>query len=90
MPRQQGGFTKMAALRDSAGQLSEELINALESDQKAVGEVVRILLQDHFPESLQEDIVSAVGLDPPELQRVRPGYESAALTRYGNMHESEP
>ena len=64
-PLQQGGFPRMAALRTSSGHLPVSFANALLSKASLVDEVVQSLLVAHFPESLHEDILAAVGLKAP-------------------------
>ncbi len=66
-PRQRGGFPTMAALRSSTGHLDEGFANLLVADPGFRAEVITILLDDHFPESLHEDILEAVGLEMPIL-----------------------
>ena len=65
-PRQAGGFPQMAALRASAGHLDEAFAKALVSDPALVEAIARLLLDRHFPDSLHEDILSAIGLEVPE------------------------
>jgi putative restriction endonuclease len=55
----------MAALRDSTGNLPKDVADTLLADPLLVDQVVGILLEEHFPESLHEDIVQAVGLTLP-------------------------
>ena len=61
--RQVGDFPQMAALRSSSGHLEEGFAKALESDRKFLLKTVGILLDEHFPESLHSDILTAVGLN---------------------------
>ncbi|MFT7695428.1 MAG: putative restriction endonuclease [Candidatus Latescibacterota bacterium] len=69
-PLQFGGFPQMAALRSSVGHLTEGFAGALVSNPNLVRVIVSILLDEHFPESIHEDIVEAVGLDLPEVDRI--------------------
>ena len=62
LPRQQGKFPQMAALRATSGHLPEAYVKALLSSEGLVKTVVRMILDAHFPESLHEDILAAVGL----------------------------
>lgn len=62
LPLQQGGFPQMAGLRATSGHLPEVYANALLSSKSLVNTVVQMILDGHFPESLHEDILAAVGL----------------------------
>ncbi|MEO0455527.1 MAG: phosphorothioated DNA-binding restriction endonuclease [Cyanobacteria bacterium P01_A01_bin.114] len=62
LPRQMGGFPKMAGLRRSSARLPESVIQCLRSDPALIEKIVKILLFEHFPESLHEDILATVGL----------------------------
>jgi putative restriction endonuclease len=62
-PRQAGGFPKMAAIRSSTGRLSEDLIELIESDPDSISSIVDIILEEHFPPSVHEDLIAAVGLN---------------------------
>jgi putative restriction endonuclease len=84
-PRQQGGFPKMAALRTSSGHLSEPFASALLSRASLVENVVQSLLVAHFPESLHEDILAAVGLKTPGESMV-----AEEQTAYGEKRGRDP
>ncbi len=70
---------------DVAGGFIDEVYNVLIGDPSLVKELAESLLNDHFPESLHEDILTAVGLkfnfiqksarDPSFRQRVLQAYE---------------
>ncbi len=62
LPRQQGGFTQMEGLRTSSGHLPERFAKALQRSETLVDTVVKMVLDAHFPESLHDDILAAVGL----------------------------
>lgn len=62
LPRQKGGFPNMAGLRQSSGKLPQEVRHCLQQDQSLVIQLVKTLLNTHFPESLHEDILASVGL----------------------------
>lgn len=66
LPLQAGGFPRMAALRASAGYLTSDFAEALLAHPDLAQAIIRILLDDHFPESLHEDILASVGLEWPE------------------------
>ena len=70
LPRQSGGFPQMAALRSSVGRLERGFAQALESDRELLQDTVATLLDEHFPESIQPDIVAAVGLKMPQPSTV--------------------
>jgi len=94
LPLQRGGFPRMRALRDTTGGLPKDVADALLADPTLLDEVARRLLADHFPESLQEDVLDAVGLElhEPGVQyatrvadagTVRdPAFRSAVLRAY--------
>jgi putative restriction endonuclease len=78
LPRQAGGFPRMGGLRETSGALDAAFVRALRSDRSFLLEVIGILLEDHFPESVHDDILAAVGLrlpasemvaDAPEVER---------------------
>jgi putative restriction endonuclease len=70
LPLQAGGFPRMAALRASAGHLTSDFAAALLANPDLAQAAIRILLDDHFPESLHEDILASVGLEWPESTEV--------------------
>ena len=82
-PRQAGGFPQMAALRSSSGHLATDFAEALLSSPELVQATVHVLLEDHFPESIHDDILTAVGLELPEPGRVaeRPSVAYSARRR---------
>lgn len=62
LPLQQGGFPQMRGLRASSGHLPEKFAKALQEDRDLVNTIVQMILNAHFPESLHDDILAAVGL----------------------------
>ncbi len=60
--RQAGGFPRMEALRQSSGHLPDEVAAAFQANPTLVAAVVQQLLDAHFPTSLHDDILDAVGL----------------------------
>ena len=70
----------MAALRASSGHLEPSFADALARDRQLVEAGVVELLEDHFPESLHGDILSAVGLSMPQV----------GMTAERVMKESQP
>ncbi|MEV7287712.1 phosphorothioated DNA-binding restriction endonuclease [Streptomyces sp. NPDC093252] len=74
--------TGVRALRESGatGRLVPELRGALEREPRLLGDLVRLLLDRHFPPSLHEELCDAVGLLPEPVgaeadeRRYRYGY----------------
>ena len=66
LPLQAGGFPRMEALRSSSGHLTDDFAEALLASPGLAQAVIRILLDEHFPESLHEDILASVGLEWPQ------------------------
>ncbi|MEO1401249.1 MAG: phosphorothioated DNA-binding restriction endonuclease [Cyanobacteria bacterium J06635_1] len=62
LPRQIGGFPKMAGLRKSSARLPECVTQLLRSDPALIEKIVNTLLFKYFPESLHEDILATIGL----------------------------
>ena len=52
----------MAALRDSTAGFPEEIANAITSDNELSDQIVSLLLQEHFPATIHDDLLSAFGL----------------------------
>jgi putative restriction endonuclease len=73
LPRQAGGFPQMAALRSSSGHLVTDFAEALLSKPELVQATVNALLEDHFPKSIHDDILAAVGLELPEADSLAEG-----------------
>ena len=69
-PRQAGGFPQMAALRSSYGHLATDFAEAILSRPDLVQATVSVLLEDHFPESIHDNILAAVGLELPEPDKM--------------------
>jgi len=57
---------------EAAGGLTEGLYNALIADPALLSQIARDLLDEHFPATLHEDILEAVGLDLELAGPVRP------------------
>ncbi|MED5372987.1 MAG: HNH endonuclease [Myxococcota bacterium] len=62
LPLQRGGFPRMGALRQTHGGLPAELADALLADGVLRTQVVQALLERHFPDTLHEEILEAVGV----------------------------
>ena len=71
---------------NARGRFVIPVLAALDADPSVVGEVAQRLLDAHFPESVHEDILDAVGLsrEVQTFQRERrdPGFRKRVLTAY--------
>ena len=56
---------------DVVGTFPEEVISVLQKNTKRIKEIVEIILDNHFPESIHEDILSALGLTFETGKRLR-------------------
>lgn len=63
LARQASGFPTMPALRDSAGRLSDDVLELVANDPQAIAAIADIVLNDHFPRSVHEDLLAATGLE---------------------------
>ena len=57
-----GGFPRLPGLRQSIGHLPERFIAALSSDPVLLAEAAQAILDDHFRETLHEQVLADVGL----------------------------
>lgn len=62
LPLQRKGFPKMDGLRKTSGHFTQEIIQQFQKDQGLVKQVVAIILNKYFPESLHANILDAVGI----------------------------
>ena len=62
MPRRRGRFPIIAALRESTAGLTPDVANALLADPSLRARSIQLLLDNHFPPSLHDDILEATGL----------------------------
>lgn len=71
---------------EAAGGFTEDVDAALRTNPEAVRTIAHALLDAHFPATVHEDILSAVGLDlePSWIPRVRrdPAFRTRVLTAY--------
>ncbi len=58
--------------RNIRGRFTPEICRALDGDPTIMLQIVMPLLDAHFPESMHEDILGAVGLSLSEMQNVQP------------------
>jgi putative restriction endonuclease len=63
---QEGGFPRMASLRETSGHLEAGFKQMLLSNPTFLSTVVTVLLEDHFPESLHLDILASIGIRLPQ------------------------
>jgi len=81
LPRQTGGFPRIPALRETSGHLEGSFAESLLADRTLVQQAIHLLLEEHFPESLHEDIVAAIGLGLPEADRIMEQQAGYVITR---------
>ena len=94
--RQSNSDPTLTSLRavDPAGRLADGVAEALRRDPALVSEIAHVLLSAHFPPSLHDDILDAVGLDlEPQVvgagplrsprRRRDPAFREAVLRAYG-------
>ena len=66
---QDGGATRGALLAaDACGRFPDEIRNGLTSEPELIGELARRLLRTHFPDSMHEDILDAIGLELADVR----------------------
>ena len=63
LPRQSGNFPRIGALKETEAGFSQDVINALIQSPKLAGKIVHLLLEQHFPSSIHEDLVAHIGLE---------------------------
>ena len=90
LPLQAGGFPVMETLRETSGRLTADFASALETNAKLLRKVVMILLEEHFTDTLQEDILEAVGLDLAQLDSDvdAPGVQRERQSRDPNFRKN--
>ncbi|MET8828996.1 phosphorothioated DNA-binding restriction endonuclease [Streptomyces sp. NPDC004610] len=78
--------TGVRELRESGatGRLVPELRGALEREPRLLGDLVRLLLDRHFPPSLHEELCDAVGLLPESVETGERRYA------YGRVQRRDP
>ena len=87
--RQSNSDPTLTSLReaDPVGRLPDEVAGALAAHPALAGELARALLDAHFPASLHDEILDAVGLDPetsvaPARRRRDPAFRTNVLRAY--------
>ena len=85
LQRQAGGFPRIPALRKSSGHIPPKFAKALLEDRHLRENVIHLILETHFPESLHEDILVAVGLESTQKS-----YCAEDLLPYGTARRRDP
>jgi putative restriction endonuclease len=85
LERQTGGFPRIPALRESSGHLPLQFAKVLLEDRHLRENVIHLILETHFPESLHDDILAAVG-----LHSTLESYCAEELTPYGTSRRRDP
>ena len=85
LPKTKGGFPAMAQLRTTSAGLPSDIAVALLADRSLAMEIIDVLLNEHFPPSVHEDLLAQVGLaDFDEAAVLEPQLE------YRKMHRRDP
>ena len=74
LDRQGSGFPTMAALRESTAGFPDEVADAILADKSLSAQLVNLILSEHFPSTIHDDLLSAFGLSH-ELGTVRESAE---------------
>lgn len=54
---------KLLLSNDISGRFTKDVVGLLESDQTLIANIAQIILDEHFPDTIHEDILAAVGLE---------------------------
>lgn len=84
LPRQAGGFPKIAALRQTQGSLDADLVAVVTTDPVGTELIVERILEEYFPPTIHEDIMAAVGIERPAQRMLRDAPLALAVIRYRN------
>jgi putative restriction endonuclease len=84
LPRQAGGFPRMAGLRKTYGELTADLAEIVTSDPATTELIVETLLEEYFPPTIHEDIMAAVGIERPVPSEVREASPLPVVLSYRN------
>lgn len=73
--------------KDARGRFTDEIAERLQHDPRLAAEIALLLLEGHFPSSLHQDILAAVGLDTSLTETVTrrrrdPQFRGRILTAY--------
>jgi len=92
LDRPSGATPNLTELRDGqvAGGFAPEVVEMLRRDPLLIPRIARRIVEAHFPESLQQDVLDAVGLDAgeagivraPERPRRDPSFRARVLLAY--------
>lgn len=69
LPRQAGGFPRMASLRESEAGFTPEVLALLQHDPKLKAQLVDTLLEQYFPSTAHDELLAAIGLDREALDK---------------------
>ena len=76
LARQSSGFPRKAALNNSEGGFTEDVLSALSLDNDLRKKLVGMLLEEHFPHSIHVDLLAQIGLlDEIAIRENHPNYE---------------
>lgn len=95
LPKQKGGFPTMLALRQTSAGFPDDIADALLAEKSLVARIIDVLLYEHFPPSVHDDILAQVGLadfgeavdaEPPLdfriVRRRNPAFRKQVLRAY--------
>lgn len=85
LQKQASGFPRIGSLRDTSGHLPQDVYDALASDPALFSSAVEMILDSHFPASLQDEILQATGIDVPEQGTIK----EPTLT-YNELRKRDP
>lgn len=75
LPLTRARFPRMDALRKTSASFTKEVSSYFEKNPEAVTAAAEILLREHFPPSVHEDLLAAAGIEvvePTELREIAP------------------
>jgi putative restriction endonuclease len=84
LPRQRGGFPRIAGLRKTSGHFPKPVMTKLQDNPALLAQIVKQLLDAHFPESLHEEILDATGVVLPDL------IQEATVQTYATRNKRDP
>lgn len=71
LPRQMGGFPRIGALRKTKGGFPKKVADTLTQNPALTEEVVNILLNEHFPSSIHDDLLAQVGIELQQTDQIK-------------------
>ena len=63
LDRQSGGFPKMSGLRNTVAGFTDPVVDYLQNQPDFVAELNNLLLDEYFPESVQDELVARLAID---------------------------